>query len=59
LRHRSFFKALHWIHKSGGARFIPANAENMHRAIHSLFVAFPQPLPLYFHNMEKMTGAME
>lgn len=42
-----------------GVRFIPANAKNIHRAIHILFVTFPQPPPLYFHSMEKMTGAME
>jgi hypothetical protein len=59
LRHRAFFEALHWIHKGGGVHFIPANAKNIHRAIHALFVTFPQPPPLYFHNMEKMTGAME
>ena len=41
-----------------GVRFIPANAKNIHRAIHILFVTFPQPPPLYFHSMEKMTGAM-
>jgi phage gp46-like protein len=54
-----FFKALHWIHKGGGVRFIPVNAKNIHHAIHALFVTFPQPPPLYFHTMEKTTGAME
>ena len=42
-----------------GVRFIPANAKNIHRAIHALFVTFPQLAPLYFHTMEKTTGAME
>jgi hypothetical protein len=48
-----------WIHKGDGVRFIPANAKNIRRAIHILFVTFPQPPPLYLHNMEKMTGAMK
>jgi hypothetical protein len=45
--------------RAAALRFIPANAKNIHRAIHALFVTFPQPPPLYFHNMEKMTGAMK
>ena len=45
--------------KQEAETIIPANAKNIHRAIHALGVTFPQPLPLYFHNMGKIAGAME
>jgi hypothetical protein len=38
---------------------IPANSKNIHRAIHALFVTFPQAFRLYFHSMEKIAGAIE
>jgi hypothetical protein len=39
--------------------FIPANTKDIHRAIHALFVTFPQLSRLYFHSMGKITGAIE
>src|SRR6516165_6029530 len=47
------FRVLHRIHKTATDRFIPANAKNIHRAIHALVVIFPQPSPLYFHSNGK------
>jgi hypothetical protein len=59
LWHRAFLKLSTGFTRAAALRFIPANAKNIHRAIHALFVTFPPPPPLYFHNIEKMTGAME
>jgi len=59
LQYRSFSKLSTEFTRTAVHAFIPANAENIHRAIHALFVTFPQPFRLYFHSIGKIGGAIE
>jgi hypothetical protein len=43
----------------GASLFIPANAKNIHRVIHSLSVIFSQRSRLYFHSVREIAGAPE
>jgi hypothetical protein len=59
LQHRSFSKFSTEFTGTAARAFIPANAENIHRTIHALFVTFPQPFRPYFHSIGKIGGAVE
>jgi hypothetical protein len=54
LPHQSFSDLSTEFTRAAANAFILANAGNIQRAIHAVFVTFPQPTPLYFHSIGKL-----
>jgi hypothetical protein len=50
-QHQSFLGFYTQFTTPPAAKFIPANAKNIHIAINKLRAAFPQHFGLYFHNL--------